>query len=269
MGTYELYSGQKINLDKSAVFFSKNTSEANRRAICGVLNGIVEQRSSKYLGLPMVIGRSKKQVFSFIKDRVEQKVLNWKTQFLSAAGKEVMLKSVALALPVYSMSIFKLPKGVCDDIAQIMRKFWWGKPEQEHGMHWVSWHKMIETKERGGLGLKDLQAFNDALMAKQLMRLITNPNALMSRVMKQKYFSKGDLFTAKVSPQASWLWKSWASARYLLQEGCVWRVGDGKTVRVWEDKWLPAAHLPRPVSPKLENCEVRVVADLRDSGGRG
>lgn len=126
---------------------------------------------------------------------------------------------------------------------------------------------MTESRERGGLGLKDLQAFNDALLAKQLMRLIVEPNSLMSKVMKQKYYPKGDLFHAKVTSQASWLWRSWASSRYLLHEGCVWRVGDGKTVQVWEDKWLPADFMPSPISPKPENCEVRVVADLRDNMG--
>lgn len=71
----------------------------------------------------MVIGRSKKQVFNYIKERVEKKVLNWKTQFLSPAGKEIMLKSVALALPVYCVSVFRLPKGLCDDIAKILSRF--------------------------------------------------------------------------------------------------------------------------------------------------
>lgn len=58
--TYERYSGQKINLGKSAIFFSKNTAPETKIAICNVLDGITEHSSSKYLGLPMVIGRSKK-----------------------------------------------------------------------------------------------------------------------------------------------------------------------------------------------------------------
>lgn len=57
---------------------------------------------------------------------------------------------------------------------------------------------MIESKERGSLGFKDLQTLNDALLAKQIWRLITKPNSLISKVLKQKYFLKGDLFQAKV-----------------------------------------------------------------------
>lgn len=121
---YEQSSGQKVNLDKSAVFFSKNTGETARSAICKELEGIVEQRNSKYLGLPMVIGRSKKQVFNFVKEKVLQRVNNWKNQLLSSGGKEVLLKSVPQALPVYCMSCFKLPKGLCDELAKVMSSFW-------------------------------------------------------------------------------------------------------------------------------------------------
>lgn len=213
---YEVCLGQKVK-----VFFSKNMMTEDKDTVCNILEGIVPQRSSKDLGLPMVIGRSKKQVFEFVKNRVKRKVQNWKNQLLSPGGKEVLLKSVALALPVYSMSCFKLPKGLCADITSIMSSFWWGQKDEEQKIHWVAWRKMTESKEEGGLGFKDLQSFNDALLAKQLWRLITKPNSLMSRVLKQKYFPKANLFQAKIPTNASWLWRSWTTARYLLQEGCL------------------------------------------------
>lgn len=54
---YEQGSGQKVNMDKSAIFFSKNTKDETKIAICNELERIVEKRSSKYLGLPMLITR--------------------------------------------------------------------------------------------------------------------------------------------------------------------------------------------------------------------
>lgn len=119
---------------------------------------------------------------------------------------------------------------------------------------------MSEKNERRGLRFKDLQAFNEVLLAKQLWHLITQPNSLMYRVMKQMYLPKNDLFQARVNSQASWLWKRWAFTRDLIRDGCAWRVGDGKS-----DKWLPATHLPKPVSLKPEHCEVAYVADLMAS----
>lgn len=82
-----------------------------------------------------MIGRSRKQVFQLIQERISKKMKNWKTKLLSEAGKEVMLKSVIQALPVYSMSCFKLPKGVCNEITKSMARFWWSKDGKKGKLH--------------------------------------------------------------------------------------------------------------------------------------
>ncbi|GAV76861.1 hypothetical protein CFOL_v3_20334, partial [Cephalotus follicularis] len=71
------------------------------------------------------------------------------------AGKEVLIKVVAQFFPTYSMSVFKLPVSLCDELNSIMSNFWW---------HWLSWGKLCKSKYRGGLGFRDLQAFK---LAKQ------------------------------------------------------------------------------------------------------
>lgn len=80
-------------------------------------------KQSRYLGLPLVIGRSKRQVFNYIKERVISRMGGWKEKFLNQARKEVMLKSVILALPTYAMSYCKLPKALCKDICREMARF--------------------------------------------------------------------------------------------------------------------------------------------------
>lgn len=135
-----------LDMEKSVVFFSINTSSEARTEICTVLEGIKEQRNNKYIGLPMVFGRSKKQVFNFIKQRVEAKVNNWKNRFLSPTGKEVLIKSVALALPVYSMSCFRLPKGLCEGISKVLANLWWGQKDKEQKLHWMGWNKLTKRK---------------------------------------------------------------------------------------------------------------------------
>lgn len=82
-------------------------------------------------GAAKLIRRSKRQVFDFIKERIIKKISNWKTKFLSDVGKDVMLKSMVQTLPVYKMSCFKLPKGVCKDITKITAKFWWSKGKKK------------------------------------------------------------------------------------------------------------------------------------------
>ena len=70
----------------------------------------------KYLGLPMVGGKYKVNTFKDLQERITKRVMGWKEKTISKAGREVLIKMVAQAITTYSMSIFKLPKKVCDDI---------------------------------------------------------------------------------------------------------------------------------------------------------
>ena len=114
-------SGQRINKDKSSIFFSKGCPEIVRNAVKGYLQVPNESLSDMYLGMPTDVGHPKKGTFKYLSDKVWDKVKGWMSKCLSAGGKDVLIKSVAQAIPVYSMSCFKLPKGLCDHIKSIIR----------------------------------------------------------------------------------------------------------------------------------------------------
>jgi hypothetical protein len=122
-------SGQRINMDKSSIFFSKGCSGDLKESIKGILEVQRETLNEKYLGMPSDVGRSKSGAFKYLKDRVWKKVLGWMEQLLSVGGKDILIKSVAQAVPTFSMSCFKLPRGLCDHINAMLRKFWWGNKE--------------------------------------------------------------------------------------------------------------------------------------------
>ena len=103
---------------------------------------------------------------------------------LSNASKEVLIKTKAQAVPTYTMSIFKLSNTLCDKMTSMVRKFWWGQTNERNKMAWLSWDKMCLPKDEGGLGFRDLKAFNLALLAKQGWRLQTNTTSLVHRVFK-------------------------------------------------------------------------------------
>lgn len=86
---------------------------------------------------------------------------------MSNAGREILIKAIAQATPTYMMSYFKLPDLLCSDLNSMVRNFWWGQKENERKMAWVSWEKLCNPKSKGGMGFKDLKAFNLAQLAKQ------------------------------------------------------------------------------------------------------
>ncbi|KAG7574769.1 Endonuclease/exonuclease/phosphatase superfamily [Arabidopsis suecica] len=198
-----------------------------------------------YLGLPESLGGSKTKIFSFVRDRLQTRINGWSAKFLSKGGKEVMIKSVAAALPTYVMSCFRLPKTITSKLTSAVAKFWWGSNGDSRGMHWMAWNKLCNSKSEGGLGFRNVDDFNSALLAKQLWRLITVPDSLFAKVFKGRYFRKSNPLENIKSYSPSYGWRSICSARSLVNKGLIKRVGSGTSISVWEDPWIPA-QFPRP-----------------------
>ena len=174
---------------------------------------------TKYLGLPSIIGRSKKVVFAEIKDKVCNKLVGWKGKLLSLGGKEILIKAVAQVVPAYTMSCFQLPKILCDDLEKLMRSFWWGQKHQEPKMAWVGWKTMCKPKSQRGMGFRNLKAFNLALLAKQAWRILSNPSTLVARILKAKYFPFSDIFHAELGNSPSFTWRSIFNSLEVLRCG--------------------------------------------------
>jgi hypothetical protein len=125
----------------------------------------------------------------------------------------------------------------------MMAKFWWGHKDNDKRIAWMSWSKMGRAKEMGGLGFRDLEWFNMALLAKQGWRLLQNPSSFVARILSEKYFPHGKFLEANLGRRPSYIWRSIWNSRKLLVEGLAWRVGDGSKINIWRDKWVP--DLPR------------------------
>ena len=128
---FEEATGQKINIEKSSAFFSKNTDEETRERVKETLGSMQNAQPGKYLRLTSMIGRSKNQIFNKVRERVGKKMSGWKEKLLLIEGREILIKAVAQVVPTYTIGCFLLPKGLCEDIVGMMRNFWCGQKNQE------------------------------------------------------------------------------------------------------------------------------------------
>jgi hypothetical protein len=164
---YQEASGQLVNMNKSEIIFSKHAPQSTKEVIGQILPMQQVNQFSRYLGMPTHVGRSKKQAFNYIQDCVWKKLKGWKARHLSFAGRSTLIKVVAQAIPTYVMSCFLLRKELCSHMESMICKFWWGSNNEKRKIHWVKWSKICKNKRNGGLGFREMRAFNEALLAKQ------------------------------------------------------------------------------------------------------
>ncbi|XP_042972839.1 uncharacterized protein LOC122304645 [Carya illinoinensis] len=130
----------------------------------------------------------------------------------------------------------------------ITQHFWWGQNNTRKKIHWCSWEKVGLAKSGGGVGFRNFENFNLAMLAKQGWRLLQNPTSLAAQVLSSKYFPDGAMLKAKLGNNPSLIWRSIMAAKPLLEEGLIWRIGNGCSTKLWHDRWLPS-----PISFKIQS----------------
>lgn len=120
---YERVSGQMINKEKSSILFSPNTRDHTKVQMRNILSISQEATSERYLGLPVSVEKAKKKTFVYIKQKIWARVQGWQEKLLSKAGKEILIKVVAQAIPTYAMSVFHITKGLCDELSAMIGRY--------------------------------------------------------------------------------------------------------------------------------------------------
>lgn len=110
LDTYCRSSGQMLSVNKSSIFFSGNTLPETEVEVNNSLNILNESLNDKYLGLSALVGADKSDCFRHLIDRIRLRINGWKEKQLNIGGKEVLVKSIAQAIPMFAMLVFKILK---------------------------------------------------------------------------------------------------------------------------------------------------------------
>ncbi|CAL8083426.1 unnamed protein product [Prunus armeniaca] len=185
-------------------------------------------------------------MFSNVRDMLWQKLIVWNSKLLLAAGKEVLIKAVGQALPTYTMGVFILPQNLCHELSAMIAHYWWGRAGGR-GIHCLGWWKLCKPKCLGGIGFINFEAYKKAMVAKQAWRILEDTGSLMGRLLKARYFPNGDFMQATTRPSPSMTWKANLWGREVVEEGLVWHVGSGRSIRIFQDRWIPESYTFKPL----------------------
>ncbi|XP_056688102.1 uncharacterized protein [Spinacia oleracea] len=193
-------SGQKVSLPKSRVFFSNNVCEDNRNAIYTTLGMDSTMNLGLHLGMPTLSSRITKEKFSHLCEKIDRRLVGWKTKYLSLTGRITLAKSTISSMAFYSMQTEKLPLAICDEIDKRTRWFIWGGSETKRATHLLAWEVLQNPREFGGIRIRSASQANAAFLTKLGWRVLTETNSLCSRVLRAKYCNGRcdvDMFNAK------------------------------------------------------------------------
>nr|GEV43443.1 RNA-directed DNA polymerase, eukaryota [Tanacetum cinerariifolium] len=119
--------------------------------------------------------------------------LGLKMKTLSIGGRLTLLKSVLGSMPIYNMSIFKVPIKVLHCMESICCHFFNGADISKRKSILVKWKNLLASTEKGGLGVLTLFALNRALMVKWVWLFLTQSSMLWARVIKAIHGDDGKI----------------------------------------------------------------------------
>ncbi|GAU39187.1 hypothetical protein TSUD_147950 [Trifolium subterraneum] len=177
--------------------------------------------------------------------RIKNRLLGWKSRFLSFGGRFILLKSVLTSLPVYAFSFFKAPSGIISSIESLLNKIFWGGSEDARKISWISWKNICSRKEYEGLGVRQLQEFNIALLGKWCWRMLVDKEGLWFRVLAARYGTEIGRVREGGMRGSSWwreivnIWEGRGDIGVGWFGDCISKkVGEGSGTLFWTDPWL-------------------------------
>ena len=106
---------------------------------------------------------------------------------LNLGGRYILLKSILESIPIYWLSLSKVPKSILDKFCSLCYGFLWSRNKEENTIPMVKWNQLARLKSMGGWGFKNLFLFGRALVAKIIWCCLVD-DGLWGHVRRSKYF---------------------------------------------------------------------------------
>ncbi|RVW75414.1 putative ribonuclease H protein [Vitis vinifera] len=149
------------NLDKSEILPVGRVENLALEAGCKV-----GRLPSSYLGIPLGANHKSVAVWDGVEERFRKRLALWKRQFISKGGRITLIRSTLSSMPIYLMSLLRMPRVVSLRLEKIQKDFLWGGGALERKPHLVNWDTVCMDKRKGGLGVRHLSVLNRALLCK-------------------------------------------------------------------------------------------------------
>ncbi|XP_056690477.1 uncharacterized protein [Spinacia oleracea] len=165
-------SGEAINFDKSNVIFSPNTPSNIKNVLKQILGTPCTDSLGRYLGCNIEVDGRSSHAFDPLVEKVQKKISSWKHLSLSPAGRLLLINGILASLCSNVLAVFLVPKLISKKINSLLMWYWWRTSSMHMGICWVKRAKLEVPKGMGGIGLRNIVMFNQALLVKQAIRNI-------------------------------------------------------------------------------------------------
>ncbi|GKV17453.1 hypothetical protein SLEP1_g27964 [Rubroshorea leprosula] len=219
----------------------------------------------KYLGIPISAKRHSKADCQFILEKIRSKLIGWKTQFPSMAGRATLISSVLASIPNFYMQTMWLPSSVHKEIDRISNNFLWGSTDNQRKIHSIGWDTVCLPKSKGGLGFRSARNANIVAMSKLNWRLHTEEDKAWREVLVRKYNINN--FSFAPSSSASHAIKCISKGTELFKSEIKYIARNSHSISFWFDHWVGATPLRSILFGLLiENAESILLSDALSNG---
>ncbi|KAJ9536684.1 hypothetical protein OSB04_un000157 [Centaurea solstitialis] len=234
---FRVRSGLEPNLAKSEVFFS-NVPLEDRQVIHNLLPLATGTFPIRYLGVPLSSTCLRVGDFAPLVTRVKGRIHDWKSKFLSFAGRKQLIISVLQSMQLYWMMVYVVPSAVIHELEGLFRDFLWAQGESSRGKCKLAWESVCKPIACGGLGFKRLATWNRTLITKLIWDLVSKRQTLWVRWIWDNRILTGSFWSIVPKPSWSWIFRKLLGIRPMVRRFFFYQLGNGQHINAWEDNWL-------------------------------